>query len=169
MNINQPLTSGQKENLLGILPLGCDRATACKYVGATLPQLQAEMKRDRDFAQSVARAEAGVDLRHLRVVQKASEEENNWRPSAWWLERRARAQSADGHESSDARLIELLDELALAITTEIQDEELQRRVIERLLQTLADSEDLAAHSLPVEQASSVSTESPHLASPQDAQ
>jgi hypothetical protein len=167
MKLNKSLAEWQKDKLLSILPLGCDRATACKYVGATLAQFQAEIKRDPDFAQAVARAEAEVDLRHLGNVQKASRDEKNWRTSVWWLERRARERSADAKALSEVDLIELLDEVARAITAEIQDEELQRRVIERLLESLAKREELAAISLAVDQ--TTSTDSAEIFDPTSAQ
>lgn len=147
MNVKRSLTSRQKSKILSMLPLGGDRATVCKYVGATLAQLQAEMKRDPQFAQDVVSAEAAVDLKHFGNVQKASQDEKNWRTSVWWLERRARQQSSDADPLANPSLMELLDELALAITAEVKDEELQRRVIERLLESLAKRDELAAHSL----------------------
>jgi hypothetical protein len=147
MKAKRALTSSQKAKLLKHLPLGGDRATVCKFVGATLAQLHAEMKRDPDFAQAVVQAEAAVDLKHFGNVQKASQDEKNWRTSVWWLERRARQQSSDADPLANPSLMELLDELALAITAEVKDEELQRRVIERLLESLAKRDELAAHSL----------------------
>ncbi len=144
------ITDFQKQKLLGILPLGCDRPTACKHIGVTPAQLAAELKRDPDFAKSVAHAESEIDLRHLGNLLKASLDEKNWRTSAWWLDRRARQQSADDRAFTPTLVAELLDELSIAITTEIDDPALQRRVIERLLDSLSRREQLADLTLPID-------------------
>ena len=47
------------------------------------------MLRDADFAAEVRRAEAPVELSHMRNVQNAAQDGKNWRASVWWLERRS--------------------------------------------------------------------------------
>lgn len=129
----EPLTAAQREQLLSYLRTGGDLATMCKYVGSTLVQLQRDMKRDPDFAQEVARAEAAVELTQMGNVLKAAKDEKNWRTSVWWIERRTRQRVGDSDRAvTEAHIVELVDELARLALKELPDPAAQRRFIEGL-------------------------------------
>ena len=83
------LTDEQKAQICGILSVGCDRQTAADYVGCTLADLRRELQRDPSFLADVCRAEAGIELSHMRAVQEAATEKKEWRAAVWWLERHA--------------------------------------------------------------------------------
>jgi hypothetical protein len=134
MSDEQALTDWQKAKLLGVMRLGADRATACHYVGIGEGQLQAALAASEEFARDVLQAEAQPEVTHLGNIHRASQEEKNWRTSAWWLERRGpgRVGAAIAAQAL-ARLSELVDILAGIIAEEITEEAQQRRLIERLL------------------------------------
>src|SRR5687768_13729973 len=84
-----PLTDEQKSQIRGILSVGCDRQTAVDYVGCSLADIRRAMLEDAAFMADVRRAEAGIELMHMRNVQEAAEKKKEWRASVWWLEQRS--------------------------------------------------------------------------------
>jgi hypothetical protein len=134
MSNQPPLTDWQKAKILSVMRVGADRATACHYVGATLGQLQAEASASADFARDVLQAEAEAELKHVGNIHRASQDEKNWRTSAWWLQRRAQGRTGAATAAEAlARVAELVDMLAALIVEEVPDAAVQRRLIERLL------------------------------------
>jgi hypothetical protein len=83
------LTDEQKGQVCGILSVGCDRQTAADYIGCSLADIRRTMQRDPQFLASVRRAEASVELNHMRNVQELASSKKDWRASVWWLERRS--------------------------------------------------------------------------------
>jgi hypothetical protein len=144
MNNEERFTEWQRGKLCEVILLGCDRTTACDYIGVSLAELQQEMERDEKFEREVARAEAEAAVRHMGNVHKAAKDEKNWRTSVWWLERREQARpTGDPYAPSDAHVAELVDELAKIVVAVIVDAELQRRLIERLLAVVAGVRELS--------------------------
>lgn len=84
-----PLTDAQKREACLILSLGCDRETVADYLGCSASDIRQAMLQDERFADDVRRAEAGIELSHMRNIHNAAKDEKNWRVSVWWLERRA--------------------------------------------------------------------------------
>jgi len=83
-----PLTSEQRD-VVAAARLGCDRATAQRCVGWSSRELVRQLAAHAGFRRELERAEAALELSHLRNVQAAAADEKNWRASVWWLERRA--------------------------------------------------------------------------------
>jgi len=83
------LTEEQKAQVVGILSVGCDRQTAADYVGCSLSDIRRAMRGDPSFSADIRRAEASVELVHMRNVQELAKAKKDWRASVWWLERRA--------------------------------------------------------------------------------
>jgi hypothetical protein len=81
-------TEEQIQDVLSIVRMGGQRETAAHCVGWTLQRLEGELARRADFRRDLLRAEAILEVGHLRNVQAAAEEKKNWRASVWWLERR---------------------------------------------------------------------------------
>ena len=132
------LTPEQRKKVLDWLPSGGDRASACDVVGVTQVQLRLEMKRDPEFAEQVARAEASMELRQMDKVIKATNDEKNWRASVWWIERRTRERlRGAGRSLTEDNIFDLVDAMARAIAEEVADSEIQRRLIERLFHVIA--------------------------------
>jgi hypothetical protein len=128
-----PLTPQQRAGVLKWLPGGSDRAAVCDAVGVTLVQLQLEMKRDPEFAQQVARAEASMELLQMNRVIKATDDDKNWRTSIWWIERRTRERLRRANASlSEADVFELVDAIACTISQDLPESDCHRRMIERL-------------------------------------
>jgi hypothetical protein len=84
-----PLTDEQKSQIRGILSVGCDRQTAVDYVGCSLADIRRTMLEDAAFMADVRRAEAGIELMHMGVVQEVADKKKEWRASVWWLEQRS--------------------------------------------------------------------------------
>jgi hypothetical protein len=134
--MNQPrrLTEAQKREVCSIVLLGCDRVTACYFLGLDPEQLRREMADDAVFARQVLRAAASVEMHHMRCLHQASQDPKQWRVAQWWLERRApdryaaRRPNAISHEQLDT----LLDRIAQIIVAEVSDEGLALRLLDRL-------------------------------------
>ncbi len=83
------LTDEQKSQVYGVLSVGCDRQTAADYLGCSLGDIRRAMQRDATFAAGVCRAEARIELSHMRNVHEVATDNKEWRASVWWLERRS--------------------------------------------------------------------------------
>ncbi len=83
------LTSEQKETVRAVLSVGCDRETASHYIGRSVIDLTRAMRHDPEFSVAVRRAEASIELTHMKVVREVVKDVKNWRASVWWLERRS--------------------------------------------------------------------------------
>jgi len=87
--ISIDLTHEQQAQVCGVLSVGCDRHTAASFAGCSLADIRRSMRNDSQFAARLQRAEAGVELSHMRTIQEAGKDPKNWRTSVWWLERHA--------------------------------------------------------------------------------
>ncbi|QDU86950.1 hypothetical protein Pla175_03040 [Pirellulimonas nuda] len=128
------LTDEQKQQLLAIASLGCDRLTSSRYVGASVEALRGAIDADPRFAVDLVRAEAQAELAHMKNVHHASQDEKNWRVSVWWLERcrpeRYAPQRAGAVTEQDVdQLMGLIRE---AIEEEVADPAERDRVYDRL-------------------------------------
>ncbi len=140
-NETLPLDEDQKREFCTLLVLGCDRETACKYVGCSLDELREAVNCDADFGKRLLRAEATAELRHMRNVHTITENPKEWRASIWWLERRAPERFARGADALPAgKLRNLIAELACAIGEEVTHQEDRQRMVIRLLK-ITDSLD----------------------------
>ena len=83
------LSNEQKAQIFGILSVGCDRETAAEYVGCSLADIRRHMESDPQFVANVRRAEARIELSHMRCVHDVVENKKEWRAAVWWLERRS--------------------------------------------------------------------------------
>jgi hypothetical protein len=138
MSKEEHLTDWQRAKLCEVILLGCDRTTACNYVGITAGQLADEMERDESFEREIVRSEAEAELQHMGNVHKAAKNEKNWRTSVWWLDRRSQDRSGGaGGSPTDEHVAELVDELARIVVEVIEDVALQGRLVDRLQQALA--------------------------------
>lgn len=134
MASHPPLSQEQVRDLCLILSSGCDRVTACKYVGLAVDALQALMRRNRGLADEVRQAEAKAELAHMRQIRRASEDAKQWRASTWWLEHSApeRYGGQPAKALTKNALEDLLDNLAQVVIAEISDEALRERVLAQL-------------------------------------
>src|SRR5688500_12994463 len=83
-----------KDQLTAALQLGNTRETAAHVVRLTDEELLAEIECDPQLERDLRQAEATAEVQHMRTINKASQDEKNWRSSVWWLERRDRQRSA---------------------------------------------------------------------------
>src|SRR5215210_2285829 len=72
------LTDQQKDHICGILSVGCDRQTAADFIGCSLTDIRRNMLHDSKFFTDVRRAEAQVELKHMRNVQDTASEKKDW-------------------------------------------------------------------------------------------
>ena len=75
------------EALLRSLRLGSTRRAACRVADLSDDTLARWIRRDPDFADAVARAEADAEQRFVGQIAAAAGS-GSWEAAAWWLERR---------------------------------------------------------------------------------
>lgn len=133
--MNRQLNPTDQATLFEIVKLGCPRATAAKYFGMTLDELQREMDRRAELAQGVLRAEAQAVVRHMQNIHNAAQAEKNWRTSAWWLDRHSDlAQRDDDGEAHLPRVVLAgLQRFAELIVAEITDVRRRHEIIQQLM------------------------------------
>lgn len=74
------------QKVLGAVASGLNVKDACAVAGISRQTLYNHIESDSDFAQEFEKAQVGFKLSHLRNVASASQ--NDWRASAWILERK---------------------------------------------------------------------------------
>lgn len=138
----QRLNEEQQREVCLILSVGCGRDTAARYVGCTPLALAETVLADAAFARDVARAEAGIELAHMRSIQQAARDERHWRASMWWLERRAPDQYArrGANVVTAAELRGLVQKLGAAIAEEVTGQQDRHRLLQRLEQLALEHE-----------------------------
>jgi hypothetical protein len=77
-----------RDSICKALSAGNTRRASCAYAGISEDTLAIWMDKDSDFSDSVKKAEADAEVRHVANIAKAAGE-GTWTASAWWLERRA--------------------------------------------------------------------------------
>ncbi len=119
-----------------MLSIGCDRETACKYLGFTFSQLRNELHDDPEFETQMYRAEATPEFNHMRNLNQAAKDEKHWRASVWWMERMSPERFARRAPNAVTmvQLKTFIEELADLIIAEIPDEDQRMRLLERLSQ-----------------------------------
>lgn len=128
------LTEQQKQDLCNLAAVGCRRETAARFVGRTVAEIAEATDDDPEFAGRLRRAEATVELAHMRCVQQAIRDEKNYRAAIWWLENAA----PDGYlrratdALSRAELQKLLAGITAAIDREVASPVERARLAERI-------------------------------------
>ena len=134
--MEEPLTDFKRSQFCAILLLGCDRATACKFLGLSIEQLAAEIERNAEFAQQAQHSEAKAEVDHMRNVRSAALEKKNWRTSVWWLERQERELAGPEDSllwNSPATVRATLNQLTEIVMVEVDDPIRRQTVIAELL------------------------------------
>ncbi len=139
----QILTDDQKREFCLIVLIGCDRETACNYLGWSRSQLQNALKQDPQFAKRLARAEATPEFIHMRNLHNAAKDEKHWRVSVWWLERCAPERYARRNPDavSAAQLRQIIKQIADAITGEVASPDDRQRLLTRLSKIAREVQD----------------------------
>ncbi len=126
----------QKRECCLMIKIGCDRETACNYLGKTAAELHEQLRQDREFHRQLLRAEATPEFSHMRNLYNAAKDEKHWRASVWWLERRAPERFA--RRAPDAltaqQLRSVIEALADTIVGEIEDPQDRERLLAKLVQ-----------------------------------
>ena len=78
----------KRREIIAILSVGCSQRTAANYVGCSPSTIGYTAERDPEFAEQISRAQHSQELRYLKNVQKAADQEKYWRAAAWFLERK---------------------------------------------------------------------------------
>ena len=76
----------KRAQIPALLKLGCSRRMAAKQVGCAASTITRTADRDERFHDQLAEAQA--DVRALRLIRHAADQEKYWRVAAWLLERR---------------------------------------------------------------------------------
>jgi hypothetical protein len=78
----------KRAEIASLARLGCSRRMCAELVGCHHATIARTAARHPEFARQLADAEGAVDIAALERIQKAGEENKNWRAAAWVLERR---------------------------------------------------------------------------------
>lgn len=128
------ISENQKNSMLQMIRMGCDRAEAAKtmYVGAA--RLHRELKRDSEFAQELLRAEGAAELHRMNTLHKAADDVKHWRAATWWLEQKAKKRFARKRtrHATTRDMQQYLAELVDVIFSGVKCEEDRERVLQRL-------------------------------------
>ena len=81
------LDEHKKSQILALLKSGCGRATAAAAVNCSPNTIVNTAKRDPEFADNLAMAERRHEITHLKNLNRAGNQPQYWRASAWILER----------------------------------------------------------------------------------
>jgi hypothetical protein len=137
------LTDEQKSRICGVLSVGCDRETAVDFIGCTSRDLHRTMQHDPEFAVQVRRTEAANEVTHMRSLHEVAKDPKNWRISVWWLEMRSpeRFKPRNGKSVTLPQLDEFLNVLAEIIGDEVESEDDQTRVLDRMMESLRELKD----------------------------
>ena len=129
------ITEEERRELLGALLTGCDRTTARGLVGVSAGRLRRQLDHDARFARNLRRAEAAVEVHHMRNIYQAAKDEKNWRASVWWLEQKSpeRFGRRVGSAGSERSVGDLVERLADVIVAEIPSAADREQLISRLL------------------------------------
>jgi hypothetical protein len=157
------LTAEQKGQICGILSVGCDWQTAANFVGCSLADIRRTMQQEPQFAASLLRAEAGVELSHMRNIQQAAQETKNWRTSVWWLERHSPERfGRRGAGIITARQIKaFIDVLADILRDDVKSDHDRQQVLRRL-ESLANSVDRMLRDNGMDETGSTETGDPEI-------
>ncbi len=138
------LTPVQRDQVCGILALGCDRETAAGYAACTTTDIHRTMEQDAQFAARIRHTEAGAEMSCMQTVRAAAKDVKNWRAAVWWLEMHAadRFKPRGAGEVSIAQLHEFLKVLSTILCDEIECESDRRRVIGRMYESIRELETL---------------------------
>jgi hypothetical protein len=82
------LDDDKRTAIVTMLAAGCSRRMAARHVQCDPSTITRTAVRDSDFAAQLAEAQAGADLKALRLIDRATDQEKYWRAAAWLLERR---------------------------------------------------------------------------------
>jgi hypothetical protein len=82
------LDDAKRTAIVAMLRGGCSRRMAARHVECDPTTITRTAARDPEFAAQLAEAQAGADLKALRLIDKATDQEKYWRAAAWMLERR---------------------------------------------------------------------------------
>lgn len=124
----------QQRQFCSVLQMGCDRETACHFLGISAGQLHHALLHDAPFLTQVLRAEASPEFNHMRNIYNAGKDEKHWRASVWWLERSAPERYARRATAAltTTQLRQAVEELAEVLLREIDDPQAQQRLLARL-------------------------------------
>ncbi len=133
----------EKRDCCLMISIGCDRQTACHYLGKTAQQLRQQLEDDGDFHTRILKAEANPEFKHMRNLHEAAKEQKNWRVSVWWLEHCAPERF--GRRSPDSltvtQLRKFVDELAESMLCEVHDPEDRTRLQSKLAELTTQLQD----------------------------
>jgi hypothetical protein len=141
--MSNQLTDQQKNDICGVIGIGCDRDTAAKYAHTTWADLHAAMHSDPDFAARVRHEEAVIEIKHMTQIRIASKKEANWRISVWWLERLAPDQYGPrgSGDVSARQLKKFIEHVGATLVNDVHNDDDRKRLLTRL-QSTADTLEL---------------------------
>lgn len=126
------LDESSKKAVLAILAVGGTRETAAKYVQRTPAAILRAAKQDPDFGEQLRKAEAQLEVAHLRNIELAAKD--NWRASVWLLERiyPDKYGPRRGGAISLHQLSQLASRMSEVLMEEVPSSQQRERILRRL-------------------------------------
>lgn len=133
-NPTDTFTDEQKQQIFLMAALGCERETACDYLGFSRGQFHRTLCEDASFVQDLMHSESKAEVNHLNNLFEASRDPKNWRVSMWWLERRIpdRYGRRTRNELTKTQARQFFEAFRDILLTELSDPEVVNRVLGRL-------------------------------------
>jgi len=82
------LDQSKRGSIIALIANGSSRRVAARFVGCAPATITRMAARDPEFAEQLAHAEHKAEIKLLRSVQIAANDQKYWRAAAWLLERR---------------------------------------------------------------------------------
>ena len=124
----------KQREIQAIVAVGCSKRTAAAYVGCSPSTICRTEQRDEDFASRLKHAAKMPIVTHMKNINEAAKKPQNWRASAWVLER---LQPGDyAKRKLDAltipQVLRLLSQLAEIVAEEVPVDRYRKNILKRL-------------------------------------
>ncbi len=131
------LDEQKRRDICTVLHTGGTRQLAAQHVGCHVETIRRTADRDPAFAEALAQAEAKSEVLHLALLRKAAEQD--WRASAWALERLYPNQYARRNAATltGPQVTEAVRQFAESIADLVDDPKIRRAIRRRLKQLAA--------------------------------
>lgn len=128
------LNDVKKGEIVALVSAGCSRLVAAAYVGCAPSTITYAAQHDPDFAKRLREVGAGLQVRCLKRILKAADQEQYWRAAAWMLERLNPEDFSPRkpHTFTGDQVGKLLDQLAQILIDAIPEARLREPVVARV-------------------------------------
>lgn len=130
-----PVLDWKKQKVvLAIISIGCSLRTAARYIGCTPRTIQETARRDAKFAEELCQAEKNAEIKFMKCVHSAAQQERYWKAATWMLER---LNPEDfGRKMPDAlppaEVAKIITRLAEIVVEEVKHPDVRKKILARV-------------------------------------